>query len=96
MKKWRSTLKSVSDLLEFLKLMESLAKTLVLVGLIIAGFGLVLLLFERVSFFPLGRLPGDIRIESNGFAFYFPWVTFLLLSVVATVILNLILRFISK
>ena len=40
----------------------------------------------------LGRLPGDIRIERDGFAFYFPITTMILISVVV----SLILRFFNK
>lgn len=35
----------------------------------------------------LGRLPGDIRFERDGFRFYFPITTGLLISVVVTLIL---------
>ncbi|MCC6492926.1 MAG: DUF2905 domain-containing protein [Pirellulales bacterium] len=40
----------------------------------------------------LGRLPGDIRIQQDGFACFFPLMTGLLLSIVLTVVLNLIFR----
>jgi hypothetical protein len=35
----------------------------------------------------LGRLPGDIRIEREGFSFYFPLTTGLIISVVLSIIL---------
>jgi len=38
----------------------------------------------------LGRLPGDIRIERDGFFFYFPLATCLVLSIVLTLILSLV------
>lgn len=41
---------------------------------------------------PLGRLPGDIRIERDGFSFYFPLATSILLSIGLTVLLNILLR----
>jgi hypothetical protein len=40
----------------------------------------------------LGRLPGDIRIERDGFSFYFPLTTSLLVSVVISVIVWLLRR----
>ena len=43
------------------------------------------------SFGPLGRLPGDIRIEGRSGSFYFPLMTSILLSLVLTVVLNLLL-----
>ena len=45
---------------------------------------------------PLGRLPGDIRIEREGFRFYFPLASSLLVSIVLTVVLNLVSRLIKK
>lgn len=38
----------------------------------------------------LGRLPGDIRVERPGFAFYFPLGTGLLVSIVLSLVLTLI------
>src|SRR4030095_4339640 len=37
----------------------------------------------------IGRLPGDFRIQRDGFSFYFPLATSLLLSILLTVLLNL-------
>ena len=45
---------------------------------------------------PLGRLPGDIRIEGENGSFYFPLTTSILVSVVLTIVLNLISRFLQK
>lgn len=50
--------------------------------------GLLLWLGGRLPL--LGRLPGDILVEKGRTTFYFPVVTFLLLSLVLTVVLNLI------
>lgn len=70
--------------------LEGLGKLLLLVGGSIALLGLLLLLAGRVPF--LGRLPGDILVQRGDFTFYFPIVTFLILSLVLTLLLNLILR----
>lgn len=40
----------------------------------------------------LGRLPGDIHIERDGFQFFFPITTGLLISAVVTLILWLLRR----
>lgn len=45
---------------------------------------------------PLGRLPGDIRIEGENGSFYFPVTTSILASVVLSILLNLISRFLNK
>jgi hypothetical protein len=41
----------------------------------------------------LGRLPGDIRIEREHAAFYFPIVTCIILSIVLSVLLSIFRRF---
>jgi hypothetical protein len=40
----------------------------------------------------LGRLPGDIHVERDGFSFFFPITTSLVISVVATLIIWLLRR----
>jgi hypothetical protein len=45
---------------------------------------------------PLGRLPGDIRIEGENGSFYFPLTTSILVSVVLTIVLNVIVRLLRK
>jgi hypothetical protein len=40
----------------------------------------------------LGRLPGDVSIERKSFSFHFPIVTSIVISVVLTVLVNLLLR----
>jgi hypothetical protein len=57
--------------------------------LILAGLALVAagLLWPWLSRLGLGRLPGDIRIESESGGFYFPVVTCLIISVVISVLL---------
>jgi Protein of unknown function (DUF2905) len=62
-------------------------KLLVLVGLLVAGFGLLVWLAPGAVRW-MGRLPGDIRGEH----FAFPIVTCLVISLVVTVLLNLVLR----
>ena len=57
---------------------------LVVLGLVIAGVGLV----------PwLGRLPGDICIERKNFRFYFPLVTCLLASLLLSLVVWLVRLF---
>jgi hypothetical protein len=45
------------------------------------------LLWPWIGKLGLGRLPGDIRFERDGFRFYFPITTGLLISAVVTLIL---------
>jgi Protein of unknown function (DUF2905) len=75
--------------------MENLAKYLVIGGviLILAGGGVYL----ATKFgLPLGRLPGDIHIEGQNGSFYFPVVTSILVSIVLTILLNVIVRLFRK
>jgi hypothetical protein len=53
-------------------------RTLIVLGLLIAGFGIVLSLAGNVSW--LGNLPGDIHVEGENYSLYFPLTTCLLLS----------------
>jgi Protein of unknown function (DUF2905) len=55
--------------------------------LIISG---VSLLGGKIPF--LGRLPGDIVIRKDGFTFFAPIITMLIISVVLTILLNIIFR----
>jgi len=41
----------------------------------------------------LGRLPGDIRIEREHSAFYFPIVTCIILSILLSILLSIFRRF---
>jgi hypothetical protein len=56
--------------------------------LIVAGSALLIagLLWPWLSKLGLGRLPGDIAIERDGFSFYFPVTTMILVSAVLTAI----------
>jgi hypothetical protein len=44
----------------------------------------------------LSSLPGDIRIETDGFSCFVPIVSMILLSVLLTILLNIILRLLSR
>lgn len=57
---------------------------LLVLGLVIAGIGLVWLLAPSIPW--LGRLPGEIRIEGENFRFSFPLVTCLLVSFVLSLL----------
>ena len=57
---------------------------LITIGIVILVVGL---LWPWLAKLGLGRLPGDIRIEREGFHFYFPITTGLIVSVVLSLIL---------
>lgn len=70
--------------------MDSLGKILIVSGLVLVVIGVGVLLAGRLPW--LGRLPGDIHIQRDGFSFHFPVVTCILLSIILTIILNLFFR----
>ena len=74
--------------------MEGVGKILLIFGGIIIIIGLLLIFSHHIPF--LGKLPGDIFIKRDGFSFYFPLVTLLLLSVLITIIVNIVLYFMNK
>ncbi len=55
-----------------------MARILIIAGIVLLVVGL---LWPWLSKLGLGRLPGDIVIRREGFSFYFPIVTSLLLSI---------------
>jgi hypothetical protein len=64
--------------------MSSLGRTLIAAGIALVVLGLLLHGFPSL---PLGRLPGDIRIERPGVRVYLPIATCLLASLVLSVVL---------
>jgi hypothetical protein len=54
-------------------------------GILLIVAGAIVILGERVGIRP-GRLPGDIRVEGRHGTFYFPVVTCIVISVVASLI----------
>jgi hypothetical protein len=75
--------------------MENLARFLVIGGIVLILIGGGVYLAAKFGI-PLGRLPGDIRIEGKNGSFYFPIVTSILLSIILTFILNVIIRLFRK
>jgi hypothetical protein len=69
---------------------RELGKFVVVTGVIITLVGLVM----WSGFAPkwLGRLPGDIRIEREHSAFYFPILTCIILSIVLSLLLSIFRR----
>jgi len=65
--------------------MNELGKFLVIIGLIIAGIGL--LLWSGLGKGWLGRLPGDVHYSKGSFTFYFPIATCIVLSLLLSLIL---------
>ena len=70
----------------------TIGRYLIVFGLVIIVVGVLLVLAGRFPGLRIGRLPGDIYIEREGWRFYFPLVTSILLSIVLSLILWLFNR----
>lgn len=70
--------------------MDAIGKFLIVFGIIVVLVGVLLTFSRHIPL--LGRLPGDLLWQKGPIKVYFPVATSLLLSVIATVILNLVLR----
>ncbi len=75
--------------------MENIGRYLIIGGVILILVGGGAYLAAKLGL-PLGRLPGDIRIEGKNGVFYFPLTTSILISVVLTILLNILGRFLKK
>ncbi len=75
--------------------MENIGRYLILGGIILVIVGGLFYIAWRLGL-PLGRLPGDIRIERVGGGFYFPIASSLLISLLLTALLNIALRIFRK
>jgi hypothetical protein len=59
-------------------------RILIVVGLVIVLVGIAWPWLTRLG---LGRLPGDINIERDGWSFHFPIVTSIVVSIVVSILL---------
>ena len=71
--------------------MLPVARVLIIIGLIFLVVGGLLYLTGRLGM-PLGRLPGDIRIVRGNTTIFFPLGTSILLSLILTILFNIIIR----
>ena len=69
--------------------MQSIARFLIVLGILLVALGVAFLIFPK---FPLFKLPGDFIIRKDNFVAVFPVATSILLSVILTLILNLLMR----
>lgn len=71
-----------------------MGKLLVLVGLFLVMAGLLFTFWQKIPF--LGRLPGDITIQKEGYSFFFPLVSSIIISLVLTAVINIVLRLFNR
>ena len=69
-----------------------MGKILITTGLCIVVLGIIIhLLGDKMGWF--GNLYGDVKIIKSNYRFYFPITSMIIISVILTVVLNIILRF---
>ncbi len=71
--------------------LQAIARWVFLAGLLLVVLGAILWLLAG-SGIPLGRLPGDFHFERAGFSCFIPLASSILISIVLTLVLNLIIR----
>lgn len=69
--------------------MHSVARFLIILGLLFILLGAVFLLFPKFTPF---KLPGDIVLRRDNLVVVFPVVTGIVLSIIITIIVNFLLR----
>ncbi len=74
--------------------LSSLGKFVALAGAALLVLGGLIWLAGRIP--ALGHLPGDIRLQRGNVSCFFPLTTMIIVSVLLTVILNIILRLLRK
>ena len=73
--------------------LPAVGRLLIISGVVLAGLGLLLTVAPRVpGLNRLGRLPGDIFIERGTFTLFVPLVSSIVISLLLTIIVNVILR----
>jgi hypothetical protein len=70
--------------------LQAFGRLLIVMGLLLAILGVLLVLAGRIPF--IGRLPGDIVYQRGNFTLYIPFMTMLILSLLLTILLNLLFR----
>ncbi|NLB52252.1 MAG: DUF2905 domain-containing protein [Syntrophomonadaceae bacterium] len=70
---------------------SGIAKLIIALGLLLLIIGGIMLLASRLGISGF-RLPGDIFIQKENFTFFFPITTGIIISIVITIIFNLIRR----
>ena len=68
-----------------------MAKIFIGIGVVLILIGVIWLIFPS-AFSWIGNMPGDIKHKSGNTRIYFPIVTMIVISIIATIVLNLFNR----
>jgi len=69
--------------------MKDFGKIIIIFGIVLLLIGIIFYFFDKL---PLFKLPGDIIIKRKNFIIYIPIVSMIIISIILTIILNLIFR----
>lgn len=75
--------------------MENIGRFLMIGGIILFIVGGLLWFGGRVGI-SLGRLPGDIHLERENVSFHFPLASSIIISIVLTILVNVVFRLLNK
>ncbi|MEP6583436.1 MAG: DUF2905 domain-containing protein [Ginsengibacter sp.] len=70
---------------------QETGKYIIIAAIILLITGIIIYFFHD-QFKWLGNLPGDVKVKSDNFRFYFPVVTMIIISLVVTILINIIRR----
>lgn len=70
---------------------DSFGRWMIVAGLGLAAIGVLIVLLSRAGI-PLGRLPGDIRLQGENVTCLIPLASMILISLILTIAINLLLR----
>ncbi|MCD5405627.1 DUF2905 domain-containing protein [Peptococcaceae bacterium] len=69
---------------------QSIGKIIFSIGILMVIVGGAMMLTGKL--FNFGKLPGDIYIQKGSFTFFFPIATMILISIILTILLNILFR----
>lgn len=73
----------------------SFARWIIIAGIVLIIVGVLIAVASRVGI-PLGRLPGDIFVQGKSSSCFMPIASMLVLSLLLTIILNILIRFFNR
>jgi heme/copper-type cytochrome/quinol oxidase subunit 2 len=73
----------------------NIGKWLIFIGLGVLVLGVIVWAVTKMGV-PFGKMPGDITVEKGHSIFYFPIVTSLVVSLILTILINVILWIFRK
>ena len=74
--------------------MKAIGITFLASGIIFVAIGLAFLFADKVPW--IGNLPGDFHFKSKSMKFHIPLMSCLLISLVLTIVVNVVLRIFGK